>query len=72
MPVAGARSRRAEAGEEALDADLVVAASGRAARLPALLTEMGYARPEEQRLAVDLLYASRRVRLPQGRSAMTS
>ena len=66
--VSGVRVRgpRAEAAEEALDADLVVAASGRAARLPAVLTEQGYARPQEERLAVDLLYASRRVRLRQG------
>ena len=44
----------------------VVAASGRAARVPALLEALGYLRPEEDRLAVDLLYVSRRVRLPSG------
>jgi 2-polyprenyl-6-methoxyphenol hydroxylase-like FAD-dependent oxidoreductase len=49
-----------------LDADLVVAAGGRAARLPALLEALGYPRPREDRLAVDLLYASRRVRLQPG------
>jgi flavin-dependent dehydrogenase len=51
---------------EALGADLVVAAGGRAARLPALLETLGYPRPREDRLAVDLLYASRRVRLRPG------
>jgi 2-polyprenyl-6-methoxyphenol hydroxylase-like FAD-dependent oxidoreductase len=46
-----------------LDSDLVVAASGRAARVPALLDALGYTRPSEDRLTVDLLYVSRRVRL---------
>jgi 2-polyprenyl-6-methoxyphenol hydroxylase-like FAD-dependent oxidoreductase len=49
--------------EEALAADLVVAANGRSARLPAMLEALGYPRPTEDRLAVDLVYASRRVRL---------
>jgi 2-polyprenyl-6-methoxyphenol hydroxylase-like FAD-dependent oxidoreductase len=53
-------------GGEGLDADLVVSASGRAGRLPALLEALGYPRPTEDRLAVDLLYASRRVRLRPG------
>jgi 2-polyprenyl-6-methoxyphenol hydroxylase-like FAD-dependent oxidoreductase len=50
--------------EQQLDADLVVAASGRAPRVPALLEALGYHCPKEDRLAVDLVYASRRVLLP--------
>jgi glycine/D-amino acid oxidase-like deaminating enzyme len=49
--------------EEALAADLVVAAGGRAARLPAWLEGLGYPRPQEERLPIDLLYASRSLRL---------
>jgi 2-polyprenyl-6-methoxyphenol hydroxylase-like FAD-dependent oxidoreductase len=60
------RSRSGEGGEVLLDADLVVAASGRAARVPASLEALGYPRPEEDRLAVDLMYVSRRVRLQPG------
>jgi 2-polyprenyl-6-methoxyphenol hydroxylase-like FAD-dependent oxidoreductase len=60
------RDRGGEDGGEALEADLVVAAGGRAARLPALLEALGCPRPREDRLAVDLLYASRRVLLRPG------
>jgi 2-polyprenyl-6-methoxyphenol hydroxylase-like FAD-dependent oxidoreductase len=48
------------------DADLTVAASGRSARVPALLQTLGYRRPEEERLPIDLLYVSRRLRLRSG------
>ena len=59
--------RRADgSAEEALPADLVVAATGRAARVPAWLEAMGYPRPQEQRLRVDVAYASRHLRLPGG------
>ena len=60
------RSRSGEGGEERLDADLVVAASGRGARVPALLEALGYPRPMEERLTVDLSYVSRRVGLRPG------
>jgi len=60
------RGRNGQGGEEPLDADLVVAASGRAARVPALLDALGYPRPKEERLTVDLSYVSRRVRLQPG------
>jgi 2-polyprenyl-6-methoxyphenol hydroxylase-like FAD-dependent oxidoreductase len=53
-------------GEDALDADLVVAASGRAGRVPALLEHLGLARPDEDSLRVDLRYVSRRVRPEAG------
>jgi 2-polyprenyl-6-methoxyphenol hydroxylase-like FAD-dependent oxidoreductase len=52
--------------EERLDADLVLAASGRDARVPARLEALGYPRPAEERLVVDLSYVSRRVRLRPG------
>jgi 2-polyprenyl-6-methoxyphenol hydroxylase-like FAD-dependent oxidoreductase len=66
--VTGVRTRgRGDRGaEEALAAELVVAASGRAARVPALLEALGYERPGEERLPVDLRYVSRRVRLRSG------
>ena len=60
------RDRRVGGGEAALDADLVVAATGRGARIPALLEALGYRRPQEDRLPINLLYASRRVRLGHG------
>lgn len=60
------RERSAASAEEPVTADLVVAAGGRAARIPALLEALGYPRPEEDRLQVDLMYASRRVRLCPG------
>jgi 2-polyprenyl-6-methoxyphenol hydroxylase-like FAD-dependent oxidoreductase len=60
------RDRRFGDRESVLDADLVVSATGRAARIPALLEALGYRRPQEDRLRIDLLYASRRVRLRSG------
>jgi 2-polyprenyl-6-methoxyphenol hydroxylase-like FAD-dependent oxidoreductase len=51
---------------ERYDADLTVAAGGRSARLPALLEALGYRPPAEERLPIDLLYVSRRLRLPSG------
>ena len=66
--VAGVRVLRREAGSaaEELPADLVVAATGRGARLPAWLEALGYARPAEQRLEVDIVYASRDLQIPAG------
>lgn len=65
--VTGVRIRDlSEGGEATLDADLVVAASGRAARVIGLLEALGYPSPREDRLAVDLRYVSRRLRLAQG------
>ena len=59
--------RRADgSAEETLEADLVVAATGRAARVPAWLEALGHPRPEEQRVRVDVAYASRHVRLAPG------
>ena len=52
--------------EEVLAADLVVAAGGRAGRLPAWLEGLGYPRPQEDRVAIDLMYASRPIRIAPG------
>ena len=57
--------RRADgSAEETLASDLVVAATGRAARIPAWLETLGYPRPEEERLDIDVDYASQRLSLP--------
>ena len=57
--------RRADgSAEETVAADLVVAATGRAARIPAWLEALGYPSPQEERLDVDVSYASRRLSLP--------
>jgi 2-polyprenyl-6-methoxyphenol hydroxylase-like FAD-dependent oxidoreductase len=52
--------------EETLPSDLVVAASGRGGRIPAWLESLGYRRPREERVGVDILYRSVRVRVPAG------
>ncbi|MEV6928534.1 FAD-dependent monooxygenase [Dactylosporangium sp. NPDC051485] len=44
---------------EVLPADLVLDATGRGSRPPRWLEELGYERPEEERLHVDLAYVSR-------------
>ena len=49
-----------------LRADLVVAASGRGAKVPAWLEAMGYERPAEDRVDVDIMYASRNLRMRAG------
>lgn len=49
-----------------LRADLVVAASGRGGRVPKWLHAMGYGRPAEERVDVDILYASRHMRMRDG------
>jgi pimeloyl-ACP methyl ester carboxylesterase/2-polyprenyl-6-methoxyphenol hydroxylase-like FAD-dependent oxidoreductase len=64
--VTGVRTLRRtdSSAEETLAADLVVAATGRAARIPAWLDALGYPSPPEERLRVDVTYASRRLSLP--------
>ncbi len=66
--VTGVRARsRGDLGDPAvLRADLVVAASGRGSRLAGWLRALGYEAPAEERVAVDIHYASRHVRLPAG------
>lgn len=48
---------------EVLAADLVVDATGRGSRAPAWLEELGYARPSEELIKIDLAYTSRFFRL---------
>lgn len=67
--VTGVKLVDAAQGEGELTADLVVAATGRSARVPAWLEELGYGRPQESTLQIDVAYATRAYRLPPG--AMT-
>ncbi|MEU0468277.1 2-polyprenyl-6-methoxyphenol hydroxylase-like oxidoreductase [Amycolatopsis sp. NPDC006131] len=66
--VTGVRLQRRAPGspEEVLSADLVVDALGRGARTPAWLAELGYRRPAEVEVPVQLRYTSRLVRLRPG------
>ncbi|MEA2193479.1 MAG: hypothetical protein QOI73_3600 [Solirubrobacteraceae bacterium] len=52
--------------QQTLLADLVVAASGRGAKLPAWLEALGYERPAEERVDVDVKYSSCVIRLRAG------
>ena len=63
--VTGARilRRAAASAEETLDADLVVDATGRGSRTPKWLASLGFGRPEEEQVRVDVGYATRRYRL---------
>jgi 2-polyprenyl-6-methoxyphenol hydroxylase-like FAD-dependent oxidoreductase len=49
-----------------LDADLVIDATGRSARIPSLLERLGYGRPAEQRAPSAVGYSSQRFFLPDG------
>jgi 2-polyprenyl-6-methoxyphenol hydroxylase-like FAD-dependent oxidoreductase len=63
--VAGARVASGDSGEElVLDADLVVDATGRAARTPAFLEKLGYRRPPEEHIVVKVAYASQMLWIP--------
>lgn len=55
----------AEAAEINLDADLVVDASGRSGATLGSLERLGYAKPEEESIGVDIGYATRVFRQPQ-------
>ncbi|MER6621969.1 FAD-dependent oxidoreductase [Streptomyces sp. NPDC000931] len=63
--VTGVRVQGHDAGstERTLTADLVVDATGRASRTPVWLEELGYGRPEEERIRIDLSYTTRLFRL---------
>jgi 2-polyprenyl-6-methoxyphenol hydroxylase-like FAD-dependent oxidoreductase len=67
--VVGARVAPGASAGQRLDlpADLVVAALGRNNRAGAWLTQHGYPKPPEQELRIDLVYASRLVRMDQAR-----
>jgi 2-polyprenyl-6-methoxyphenol hydroxylase-like FAD-dependent oxidoreductase len=61
--VTGVRAvRAAEGAEEVVDADLVVDATGRGSRTPAWLAAIGYDRPPEEQLTIQLKYATRHLR----------
>ena len=66
--VAGVRAldRTPGSREQVLHGDLVVAATGRAAKVSTWLEELGYPRAVEERVDVDIFYASRYLRLPAG------
>ena len=53
------KGRAPSASERRLDADLVVDASGRGSRAAAWLSEMGYERPEEERIEIGVGYTTR-------------
>lgn len=53
---------------ELLSADLVVDAAGRGSRSPAWLEALGYDRPEEEQVQVDVTYASRVYRRKPGQA----
>jgi 2-polyprenyl-6-methoxyphenol hydroxylase-like FAD-dependent oxidoreductase len=55
--------------DAALVSDLVVDATGRAARTPAFLDGLGYGRPPENRTAAKLGYSSQLLSIPKGRIA---
>jgi 2-polyprenyl-6-methoxyphenol hydroxylase-like FAD-dependent oxidoreductase len=61
-----AQDRAAGRDPRMLRADLVVAATGRGGRVPAWLESMGYERPVEERVDIDIGYASRHLRLRPG------
>jgi 2-polyprenyl-6-methoxyphenol hydroxylase-like FAD-dependent oxidoreductase len=64
--VTGVVVQRAGEAEQALQADLVLDATGRAGRAAGWLESMGYEKPSEDRLEVDIRYVSRRLRLRAG------
>jgi 2-polyprenyl-6-methoxyphenol hydroxylase-like FAD-dependent oxidoreductase len=58
------RPREDGAAPRTVEADLVVDATGRGSRTPAWLEALGYARPPEERVRIDLSYTTRHYRLP--------
>lgn len=52
--------------EQTLSADLVVDATGRSARMPAMLASWGYPRPPEHKYPLNLCYASQFLQMPAG------
>jgi 2-polyprenyl-6-methoxyphenol hydroxylase-like FAD-dependent oxidoreductase len=65
--ITGVRAVRAAGGaEETVDADLVVDATGRGSRTPAWLATIGYDRPPEEQLTIQMKYATRHLRRHPG------
>jgi 2-polyprenyl-6-methoxyphenol hydroxylase-like FAD-dependent oxidoreductase len=56
--------RQATGTEETLSADLVLDTTGRGSRTPAWLAELGFQRPEEERVKIGLAYTTRHYELP--------
>lgn len=56
----------AESASGVITADLVVDTTGRGSRTPRWLRELGYAPPPVERMTVDVAYATRPYRLPEG------
>jgi 2-polyprenyl-6-methoxyphenol hydroxylase-like FAD-dependent oxidoreductase len=63
--VTGVRVRRrtVDGAEETLAADLVLDATGRGSRAPVWLAALGYDEPQREQLTINLMYASRHLRL---------
>jgi 2-polyprenyl-6-methoxyphenol hydroxylase-like FAD-dependent oxidoreductase len=65
--VTGARVVQRGSGQaRVLTADLIIDAMGRGARTPAYLEGLGYGRPREERISVQVSYASQLLRIPSG------
>jgi 2-polyprenyl-6-methoxyphenol hydroxylase-like FAD-dependent oxidoreductase len=65
--VTGARVANRDTGAtRMLDADLVVDAMGRAARIPAFLESVGYGRPNTEQSTANASYSSQLMRVPAG------
>ncbi len=64
--VTGVRLHPADGPARRLDADLVVSCLGRHGPVEDWLAELGYERPAEEGVRIDMMYASRYVRLPAG------
>jgi 2-polyprenyl-6-methoxyphenol hydroxylase-like FAD-dependent oxidoreductase len=64
--VTGARVQRQaeDSAVEVLEADLVMDCTGRGSRTPVWLEELGYDRPEEERMKIGLAYTTRHYQLP--------
>jgi 2-polyprenyl-6-methoxyphenol hydroxylase-like FAD-dependent oxidoreductase len=67
--VTGVTLQLRDGAKETLAADLTVEASGRGTRLPRWLDALGYGRPLETSVEVDVAYAGRVYRVPEGRPA---
>jgi 2-polyprenyl-6-methoxyphenol hydroxylase-like FAD-dependent oxidoreductase len=62
--ITGVRIHPHDGVEQVLEADVVVDTTGRGSRTPKWLEELGYERPEEDRVKIDLTYTTRVYRLP--------
>jgi 2-polyprenyl-6-methoxyphenol hydroxylase-like FAD-dependent oxidoreductase len=57
---------RGESTSRVIEADLVVDATGRGSRTPIWLGQLGYAKPEEERKKIDLVYVTQHFKLRPG------